>query len=66
MGWEKEKKNYVLSCKLGMIMNMLPKNIIENPEPCTEPPYCNNWIVYFARHTSKTLSSQSKELPDTL
>lgn len=51
MGWEKEKKNYVLSCKLGMIMNMLPKNITENPWPCTEPPYCNNWIVYFAKDT---------------
>ena len=51
MGWEKEKKNYVLSCKLGMIMNMLPKNITENPEPRTEPPYCNNWIVYFAKDT---------------
>ena len=40
-------------------MNMLPKNIIENPEPRTEPPYCNNnyyrqsnyWIVYFAKDT---------------
>ena len=32
-------------------MNMLPKNITENPEPRTEPPYCNNWIVYFAKDT---------------
>ena len=44
MGWEKEKKNYVLSCKLGMIMNMLPKILQKTLN-------CDNWIVYFAKDT---------------